>query len=80
MTNGMANVIRRWNRELDRLDLSNQEMIITIGRRLDHWHKYRKYPQDLIDAMVTKFTKILNKTWYDDEPEQEIINKYLWLN
>ena len=77
MTHGMANIMRRWNRELDRLDLDDQATIAQIGKHLDHWHKYRKYPQDLIDAMITKFTKILNKTWYGDEPEQKVINKYL---
>ena len=74
----MANVIRVYNQKMDRLNLNDQSTITSISKHLTHWHKYRKYPQDLIDALISKFTKILEKNWYGDEPEQTVINQYLY--
>ena len=79
MTKGMADVIRKWNRELDRLDPKHDfGTTDEISKRLERWKRFEQYPVELVDALITKFTKILNGTWYGDEPEQDIIMKYIW--
>lgn len=77
MKHRLAIEVARYNKALDRLDTSNLPEVARISNRFDWYIKFNKLPEELIKALITKFTMILNCTWYGDEPEETIIKSYI---
>lgn len=69
--------IRALNNKLDRLDTTNTEEVFAIGNTLHAHHLHRTMPAGLIDALISKFTAILDGSWYGDEPEEYTIRRYI---
>lgn len=69
--------IRRLNTRIERLDVHNTEEMFSIGNVLNHCWLTRTMPRELTEALVTKFTAIMDGSWYGDEPEEYTIRRYI---
>lgn len=62
------------NRTFNRCDYSMYAFAIN---RLVWLKKYRKAPVELLDALIVKATGVFDGSYYGNEPEEKIIEKYL---
>lgn len=62
------------NRILDKCDNS---MYSFVSDRLMWLKKFHRAPEELLDALILKASSTFSKSWYGDEPEEIIINRYL---
>lgn len=78
MKHSIATQVRLLNKRLNKLDLSDQVEVTYISNKLTNWYKFKKIPYELCDALIWKFTKILNRTWYGDEESEAVIKAYIY--
>lgn len=70
--------LRYINRILDKAD--NFQELSWAGNRLAWLKKFRKAPNEILDALIAKYIAILDGNWFGDEPEQQIIAEYFRKN
>lgn len=70
------NSVREINRVLDKQHDNEVRMGWAIDR-ITWLHKFRKVPREITNALSIKAVGMMEGTWFGDEPEEEIIKRYI---
>lgn len=68
----------RLAKKIERLITFGNPELLYQGAELIVWaHKFKKLPDELLDAFIDKVTLLFADDWYGDEDAQQTINHYL---
>ena len=69
--------VKHDNNRLNRLDNTDCAEVAQLSNRIVWYNRFNKIPKVVSDALIDKFTKILDGTWYGDEESERIIKEYV---